>query len=210
MTPHSTSTGWRAASQGSFRRCNYCDPRRAKRMAAWSAVASRPSGCSRPTPSAICSSPIQVNRAARSVAWLYTVRLLTWCKPADARADVQPAGVEAPVGLLERATSPNTRRAASPSPPASARSAPAAASSARRPPSAAAWSTVRSSPLLFHGALRRSEVASLRWVDVDLSDGDDVVVTRPPLEVRPDREGVRTCRPLVGGCASRSCRNAAT
>ena len=31
--------------------------------------------------------------------------------------------------------------------------------------------------LLFHGALRRSEVAALRWADVDLSDGDVVVVT---------------------------------
>ena len=33
--------------------------------------------------------------------------------------------------------------------------------------------------LLFHGALRRSEVAALCWADV--------VVNRPPLEVRPDR-----------------------
>ena len=31
--------------------------------------------------------------------------------------------------------------------------------------------------LLFHGALRRSEVAALCWADVDFSDGDDVVVT---------------------------------
>ena len=31
--------------------------------------------------------------------------------------------------------------------------------------------------LLFHGALRRSEVAALRWADIDLSDSDDVIVT---------------------------------
>ena len=31
--------------------------------------------------------------------------------------------------------------------------------------------------LLFHGALRRSEVAVLRWADVELADGGDVVVT---------------------------------
>ena len=31
--------------------------------------------------------------------------------------------------------------------------------------------------LLFHGALRRSEVAALCWADVDFRDGDDVVVT---------------------------------
>ena len=32
-------------------------------------------------------------------------------EPGDARAEVPRAGVEAPVGLLERATSPHTRRA---------------------------------------------------------------------------------------------------
>ena len=31
--------------------------------------------------------------------------------------------------------------------------------------------------LLFHGALRRSDVAALCWADVDFRDGDDVVVT---------------------------------
>ena len=31
--------------------------------------------------------------------------------------------------------------------------------------------------LLFHGALRRSEVGVLRWADVELADGGDVVVT---------------------------------
>ena len=40
--------------------------------------------------------------------------------------------------------------------------------------------------LLFHGALRRSEVAVLRWADIDLSGGDDVIVTlrRPTGEAR--------------------------
>ena len=41
--------------------------------------------------------------------------------------------------------------------------------------------------LLFHGALRRSEVAALCWTDVDLADGDDVVVTVRRSEVRSDR-----------------------
>ena len=38
--------------------------------------------------------------------------------------------------------------------------------------------------LLFHGALRRSEVAALCWADVDFSDGD-VVSHRPPLGTDP-------------------------
>ena len=55
--------------------------------------------------------------------------------------------------------------------------------------------------LLFHGALRRSEVAALRWADVDLSAGEDVVVTRRHAKTnavgeRPDG------RRLVGGCAA--------
>ena len=55
--------------------------------------------------------------------------------------------------------------------------------------------------LLFHGALRRSEVAALCWTDVDLSDGEDVVVTRRHAKTnaageRPDG------RRLVGGCAA--------
>ena len=51
--------------------------------------------------------------------------------------------------------------------------------------------------LLEHGEARRhrpgvgaadwSPARSSRWADVDLSDGNDVVVTRPPLEDRPDR-----------------------
>ena len=54
--------------------------------------------------------------------------------------------------------------------------------------------------LLFHGALRRSEVAALRWADVDLADGDDAVVTirrsmTNPAGYRPD------VRRLVSGCA---------
>ena len=55
--------------------------------------------------------------------------------------------------------------------------------------------------LLFHGALRRSEVASLHWADVDFSDGDDVVVT--VRRSKSDPTGGRAdVRRLVGGCAS--------
>ena len=55
--------------------------------------------------------------------------------------------------------------------------------------------------LLFHGALRRSEVAALRWADVDLSGDDDVVVTVRRSKTNPagDRADVRR---LVGGCAA--------
>ena len=56
--------------------------------------------------------------------------------------------------------------------------------------------------LVFHGALRRGEVATLRWADVDLSAGDDiVVVTVPGSKTNPaaDRADVRQ---LVGGCAA--------
>ena len=47
--------------------------------------------------------------------------------------------------------------------------------------------------LLFHGALRRSEVAALRWADVDLSGDDDVVVTVRRSKTNPagDRADVR-------------------
>ena len=63
--------------------------------------------------------------------------------------------------------------------------------------------------LLFHGALRRSEVAALCWADVDLSDGDDVVVTVRPSKTDPT--GVeRTCgvwaaaaRPRSAACMPR-------
>ena len=51
--------------------------------------------------------------------------------------------------------------------------------------------------LLFHGALRRSEVAALRWADVDLSDGEDIVVTRRHAAGEPP-----DVRRLVGGCAA--------
>ena len=56
--------------------------------------------------------------------------------------------------------------------------------------------------LVFHGALRRSEVAALRWTDVDLSVGDDIVgVTVPGSKTNPaaDEDDVRQ---LVGGCAA--------
>ena len=55
--------------------------------------------------------------------------------------------------------------------------------------------------LLFHGALRRSEVAALCWADVDFRDGDDVVVTvrRSKSDPTGERADVRR---LVGGCAA--------
>ena len=54
--------------------------------------------------------------------------------------------------------------------------------------------------LLFHGALRRSEVAALRWADVEITEDDDVVVTVRRSKSNPagDRRDVRR---LVGGCA---------
>ena len=55
--------------------------------------------------------------------------------------------------------------------------------------------------LLFHGALRRSEVAALCWTDVDLSDGEDVVVTRRHATTNAAGER-RDVRRLVGGCAA--------
>ena len=55
--------------------------------------------------------------------------------------------------------------------------------------------------LLFHGALRRSEVAALRWADVDFRDGDDVVVT--VRRSKSDPTGGRAdVRRLVGSCAA--------
>ena len=44
--------------------------------------------------------------------------------------------------------------------------------------------------LLFHGALRRSEVAALRWADVELADGGDVGVTvRSSKTIRAEIHG---------------------
>ena len=56
--------------------------------------------------------------------------------------------------------------------------------------------------LVFHGALRRSEVAAHRWADVDLSAGDDDIVTLRRSKTNravervpaPDRR-LRRCRP---------------
>ena len=56
--------------------------------------------------------------------------------------------------------------------------------------------------LVFHGALRRSEVAALRWADVDLSAGDDIVVVRVPLPKTSPVEDGGDVRQLVGGCAA--------
>ena len=55
--------------------------------------------------------------------------------------------------------------------------------------------------LAFHAALRRSEVAALRWADVDLSAGDDIVVVRVPLPRRNPAEDGGDVRQLVGSCA---------
>ena len=55
--------------------------------------------------------------------------------------------------------------------------------------------------LVFHGALRRSEVAALRWADVDLSAGDDIVVVSLSLPKTNPVEDGGDFRQLVGGCA---------
>ena len=56
--------------------------------------------------------------------------------------------------------------------------------------------------LVFHGALRRSEVAALRWTDVDLSVGDDIVgVTVPGSKTNVSADAADV-RQLVGGCAA--------
>ena len=54
--------------------------------------------------------------------------------------------------------------------------------------------------LLFHGALRRSEVTALRWGDVDLHDGEDVAVTL--RRAQPDGGRRDDVRHLVGACAA--------
>ena len=55
--------------------------------------------------------------------------------------------------------------------------------------------------LLFHGALRRSEVASLHWADVDFRDGNDVVVTVRRSKTDPTG-GRADVRRLVGSCVA--------
>ena len=55
--------------------------------------------------------------------------------------------------------------------------------------------------LLFHGALRRSEVAVLRWADVELADGGDVVVTVRRSKTNQTGDHPDVWR-LVGGCAA--------
>ena len=56
--------------------------------------------------------------------------------------------------------------------------------------------------LLFHGALRRSEVVALCWTDVDLADGDDVVAV-PSGEARAQcrAEGTAGGALLLVSCA---------
>ncbi len=55
--------------------------------------------------------------------------------------------------------------------------------------------------LLFHGALRRSEVAALRWADIELTAGGDVVVTVRCSTTNQTGEPPDVRR-LVGGCAA--------
>ena len=55
--------------------------------------------------------------------------------------------------------------------------------------------------LVFHGALRCSEVAALGWADVDLSASDEVVVTVRRSKTNPLGEWA-SVRHLVGGCAA--------
>ena len=55
--------------------------------------------------------------------------------------------------------------------------------------------------LVFHGALRCSEVAALRWTDIDLSGGDEIVVTLRRSKANPLGEWA-SVRHLVGGCAA--------
>ena len=70
--------------------------------------------------------------------------------------------------------------------------------------------------LLFHGALRRSEVAALRWADVDLSDGDNVPRHAAPLDrrgrqaVRRPASGAAVARPRSAGCTRRRRRRRRT
>ena len=56
--------------------------------------------------------------------------------------------------------------------------------------------------LVFHGALRRSEVAALRWTDVDLYAGDDIVLVRVPLPKTNPAEDGGDVRQLIGSCAA--------
>ena len=55
--------------------------------------------------------------------------------------------------------------------------------------------------LVFHGGLRRSEVAALCWTDVDLSADDDIVVVRVPFPRTNRAEDGDDVRQLVGSCA---------
>ena len=55
--------------------------------------------------------------------------------------------------------------------------------------------------LVFHGALRCSEVAALCWADVDLSASDEVVVTLRRSQTNPMGNWANV-RYLVAGCAA--------
>ena len=115
-------------------------------------------------------------------------------EPADALADIPRSGVEATVGLLERQTSPNTRRAHA---------------MARR--QLDAWLEGRpfddASLAAYLGHLHeagRAPATAAMVVDVDFRDGDDVVVTVRRSKSGPDRGacGRADVRRLVGSCAA--------
>ena len=141
---------------------------------------------------------------------------------AAVRRATRAAGEEPPDGPLTRqaledfrrsaaADAPARRgqaRGASPprsappcSPPVTGRAAPAVASSASRRAERRGLVDAVIVALFFHGALRRSEVAVLRWADVELADGGDVVVTVGRLKTNQagDHPDVRR---LVGSCAA--------
>ena len=56
--------------------------------------------------------------------------------------------------------------------------------------------------LVFHGALRRNEVAALRWTDVDLSAADDTVTVTVPGTTTDPAAARSDVRQLVGGCCA--------
>ena len=106
-----------------------------------------------------------------------------------------------PPDVVRPAASP-PRSAPPCSPPAGGRAAPAGASSATETAERRGLVDAAIVALLFHGALRRSEVAALRRADVDLADGGDVVVTvrRSKTNQSGDHPDVRR---LVGSLRGR-------
>ena len=139
---------------------------------------------------------------------------------AAVRRATRDAGEESPAGSLTRQALEGFRRAAAPDAPArrgQARGLTAEECAAvlatctrrrrtgrglERPETAERRGRVDAAivALLFHGALRRSEVAALRWADVELADGGDVGVTVRGSKTNPDGDRP-DIRRLVGDCA---------